>query len=1574
MVIALCAVLATPVAAADPCPRAQVHDGCNLDVAVSTYIKDADGNFTPQTSFNPPGVGKETGDCFYVNAVVVNSGNDSANYPVNATIILPSGVSLALGEPDFGNLTSTKTWPGNQGDTDLLPGRIADFWWKVCCTGASGNQTIVVDATAGPYRGPNEWDCAGTGSTWVVQEMTGPTKCVEIKIVEAPGLGNVTGRLFLDDGVTHVVYHSSMPQMVNPCTNFGIKVEITNLCPIDITYPVVLAINYSDWGKYASLVGDNPDNPTWTIGPLKSGQTKQATWTIHCDEAGDIRVNVTAENIGKEGITQLNMPWTVYQGSPGGLVVKIIKPTAQISCETGGKLLIKQPTGGCGDEYFDVQAMILNTGKESISGVRTKLTFDPCIDWVKIPGSAGTNCLTNYVKLPSTGGYTIGPMGNITVDFGNVICTGEGIGNLTVEAWSDDMPVTPGSDYLTISQQKVIAKATPGLAPPQRVNICDPVGFDVSFRYYNYSGADWPYIGEGNSVTACIDWDGNVTLESVYWRKNLSGQPLGDFVLLNGSPSPIDSVDCEVMPQVICSCCSFDVKWHFKCTDEGKANFVGNVTVSDQTHDFYGGDTSEPVCITQEWKAELWTDIAFFIQDSAGVMIEQDAVTPNTPFHVVIPVINTGDAAAENVKVYFTIADAPKDPCTKSYDYNNVLTSGDASIEFHKAIDKDHPAWGIATFAKIKGHSTAKAILLLNCICEGQVSVVIPEQMPSGVPPWNPNDPGMRATDANTHLAVPWCHAPCQQNDIHVPPCPMVMKQIPFTIRIENPYTCQSFNTGDPIPVKAWITNGSENTLVDVEATLTHNPTAEIELMGSGQAWTKPVGNISAGSSSEITWMLQCTGGGSESAPHEVYLGVSASTETPNLTTYSDNWPETVNVHQIKIAAPILGVQILSPQDTFSDQPPFAEINGTYIGTGEQFPVTALVYNGGDGVAEDVTVTIATRDPVQEIFPYYYLGTGDGEESSFRVNGTCVTTGSVIIYSNDDPQADPYDWQVVPSGSYTLTYDLIDVDGPNPGPYTQIDFNSPPAKDTVIMALYLSGFSLKDGEEQVYLGDIAPHESVKLTWTLVGETTCMPQCYALPGDIMVVATGTNPAVVTDGGGHECAWDELDVVLYPAAHLVATIGTISPVINVCDEFNVSYTVTNIGQADAWNASVTLSVDPAGSVRIAGGETGYTQPLGTIVGWGRIGDRDSVTGTFKLHCKMACESTITITPMGYDECGYGPVLTDKPAKNGYVWVGVPGTVIVSKFLEPASKTVKQLENGLDIAITKSADKSLAPIGTTVKFTVTVTNNGPIAASGIGVVDTWTPTSAFTAPAVISKSQGSLSAFTSTGFTWTVGSLPVNGTATLVYTGNSNNAGKITNTATVTSAEADGILDNNTAKVELNVVSMPITLGTGWNLISMPLIPQAGNITAQLAGLGSNWAEVWAYDRCGGGWTFCYRDPLSPTPTLTRLVEGAGYWIRMTAPGTLTVTGVVMNTGASLPPSFPVCVGWNLIGFKSTTAKTAGNYLEALRVNGIRSWTMLYAFDSVGGYTRVVTNDNMVPGKGYWIAVTDAGTIYP
>jgi len=942
MVISLSAILvAPPIAAAQEwtpdCNPSPVYNGCHLDVAVNTYIKTGDGNFIPEDQFSP-------GDCFYVNAVVVNDGNASAIAPINATISWTDGqgsTGIRLGATGE---TYTKTWTNGNLSYTAPAGLMADFWWKVCCNAANGNNTIRVNVTSDVRCDANiEWPAYGT--TVVNQSEPPENRCIEIEIVEAPGMPDKEG--ILGD------YHMTMSGTVNPCTNFGIKAEITNNC-IGVTYNEVYGI-ITLTGE-GSLVGDNPGGTTheWYIGSLAPGETKGVGWTVHCDDPGNVSVSVTARDSSYgslDGITTyIDDPWTVHQTTPGGLLVEITNPVPTTDC-TGTEQPIKQPSGTCGDQNFTVNATVTNTGDEAVDSVFATVGVEaptppapPSTNWVQVTSASilALNTLTPGEVRP--------------VQF-TMQCKGTGIGNITVTAYSATRPdLIPGLDRVTIDQMAAIAQITPDplYATPSEVNKCQE--FDVTFRYNNYTGQGWT-DPQGGNITATILWTGdsdgpggfygNASLiDSVYSRRIVSGQPLG-WTLLTASPTVTgnDSVGytSTVHIPIICNCCGAEVRWRFKCTEIGQVQFYSTLLVQQNGPPaFTGSDITAKVCVDQVWKAHLTGDAFFFIQDDYGKMIRQEAVVPGTVFHVVIPVINTGDAAAENVQVYFTIVDAPAGNCTKSYEV--IGPSGDGSVSFNPQTGV-----GIATFDVVPGHSVKKAILLVRCLCEGRVTVWIPD----AVTAWG-NLKGIRALDANTQQAVP-------QANIVVPPCPRELEQVPFRVEIENPHTCDTYSVGARFPVKAKITNGSSGDMRDVYATI-NSPWSYAALVQS-QSATKLVGNISAGASSEITWELECTGANPLTGIGDVAIQVSARSTTPLLTAWSDDDPQTpgnqfVIVHQVQPPGACLSVTILSPDEHQVGQDWDVGRKHVMVATGQQFAVTAKVENSGPNTAEGVMVDI----------------------------------------------------------------------------------------------------------------------------------------------------------------------------------------------------------------------------------------------------------------------------------------------------------------------------------------------------------------------------------------------------------------------------------------------------------------------------------------------------------------------------------------------------------------------------------------------------------------------------------------
>jgi len=163
-------------------------------------------------------------------------------------------------------------------------------------------------------------------------------------------------------------------------------------------------------------------------------------------------------------------------------------------------------------------------------------------------------------------------------------------------------------------------------------------------------------------------------------------------------------------------------------------------------------------------------------------------------------------------------------------------------------------------------------------------------------------------------------------------------------------------------------------------------------------------------------------------------------------------------------------------------------------------------------------------------------------------------------------------------------------------------------------------------------------------------------------------------------------------------------------------------------------------------------------------------------------------------------------------------------------------------------------------------------------------------------------------------------------------------------------------------------PIVLYKDWNLISLPLVPANTTIQGVLSlSLKSGLlVSVWHYDAETKSW-HSYA-PGAP-PDLTTMVDGKGYFVKMTAYNVLIIQGTEQPAPPATPRVYHVVPGWNLIGYKEIVTMNASTYLSG--VDTIR----IYKFNaSTQTYENVFPSTNMVPGLGYWIAVKTEGWIYP
>ena len=184
-----------------------------------------------------------------------------------------------------------------------------------------------------------------------------------------------------------------------------------------------------------------------------------------------------------------------------------------------------------------------------------------------------------------------------------------------------------------------------------------------------------------------------------------------------------------------------------------------------------------------------------------------------------------------------------------------------------------------------------------------------------------------------------------------------------------------------------------------------------------------------------------------------------------------------------------------------------------------------------------------------------------------------------------------------------------------------------------------------------------------------------------------------------------------------------------------------------------------------------------------------------------------------------------------------------------------------------------------------------------------------------------------------------------------------------------DADEVLVEDEISFAATGVSREVELNNGWNLMSLPIVPDEDDIEVVLADIMDDVISVHYYRATTGTWLI-YAPP--DFTSLTTMEDGKAYWINMSAATNLTVVGQAIaapGVQGGLPPTYDVVEGWNMVGFKSTENMTAGNYLDG--TDPVR----IYGFDiTQGGWFPLTTSQNMTPGLGYWVAFSEPGTIYP
>ena len=230
--------------------------------------------------------------------------------------------------------------------------------------------------------------------------------------------------------------------------------------------------------------------------------------------------------------------------------------------------------------------------------------------------------------------------------------------------------------------------------------------------------------------------------------------------------------------------------------------------------------------------------------------------------------------------------------------------------------------------------------------------------------------------------------------------------------------------------------------------------------------------------------------------------------------------------------------------------------------------------------------------------------------------------------------------------------------------------------------------------------------------------------------------------------------------------------------------------NPGESLTYTLTVTNNgADPANEVEVADqlpDEVTYVSDNGG-------GDYDPITGIWTVGLLSASGSaTLEITAT----VNQASETAGRTVTNTATVSALTADDVSSNNTDDATFQV----NGADLAITKTGSSPDDPIlvGSTINYTVTVTNNGPNTANDIDVEDILSAKLNYVSN---NPSQGS---YNETTGLWEVGTLSSGASATLTITTTAASSGVIYNTAEITnSSEGDSFLDNNIDSANLIVV---------------------------------------------------------------------------------------------------------------------------------------------------------------------------
>ncbi|MFO0807784.1 MAG: SdrD B-like domain-containing protein [Gemmataceae bacterium] len=539
----------------------------------------------------------------------------------------------------------------------------------------------------------------------------------------------------------------------------------------------------------------------------------------------------------------------------------------------------------------------------------------------------------------------------------------------------------------------------------------------------------------------------------------------------------------------------------------------------------------------------------------------------------------------------------------------------------------------------------------------------------------------------------------------------------------------------------------------------------------------------------------------------------------------------------LQVVARVLtaGVKVNVAEVTTSDQPdpdstpnngdPREDDRASVPVTGQQIDLslTKVVDNARPNVGQNVTFTIILRNDgpsgatgvaVRDQLPAglafvsafasqgsYNAATGGWTIGSVAVNGTATLTvvatvtvpgaktNTAQVSAADQPDVDSTPNNSVPTeddqASAIVDPPVIDLSLTK-----SVDRATANVGDTVTFTVAIANAG-PDGATGVSVADVLPaglafvsanasqggFDSTTGVWTIGNVAS------GAGATLSIVARVTTPGIKTNVAQVQTA-NEYDIDSTPGNNVVTeddqanasvtglqidlsltkTIDNAAP--NVGDVVTFTVGLANAGPSAATGVAVSDPL-PAGLtfVSAAGSQGSYDATTGV---WA-VGNV-AVNGSATLTIQARVIRPGTITNLAQVSAANEPDVDSTPNN------GIP--------TEDDQGQVSLDGRQIDLSLTKTIDNAVPSVGSNVTFTLTLRNAGPSGATGVAVRDVLPGGLTFVSA---SASQGRFDA--ATGI-WTVGSVGVNGSATLQIVATLTQAGVRTNTAEVSAANEPDI----------------------------------------------------------------------------------------------------------------------------------------------------------------------------------------